>query len=211
MDAAPITQALTVTSNTTKPFQVLLEPSDGLAPLTATLTIRNRQNVNFTRITVDTTGDAAPDATLTSLTNGEAVLTIPYANPGTYEVVVKAYGPGEVLLYQATRRVLVVDPRDVANRVHITYMTMVNRLRANDATAALRAFTGSAQAKFSGIFSSLGAGIAQAATQLGTPKSLSIMGGLAEITLIRPTANGSAAFSVQFVQGEDGVWRIEEM
>ena len=95
LDGAPVARTISVGSSGAAPFQVTLDPQEGLAPLSATMTITNRGSVAFQRIEIDTNDDGTPEQTLSGLTDNQAVLALSFPNPGTYTVRVTAFGPSE--------------------------------------------------------------------------------------------------------------------
>ena len=83
LDGTPVSRTMTLGSSGTAPFQVTLDPQEGLAPLSATMTITNRGNVAFQRIEIDLNDDGTPEQTLMGLPNNQAVLSLSFPNPGT--------------------------------------------------------------------------------------------------------------------------------
>src|SRR5262249_31130556 len=127
-DGAPVTKTIAVGSTGASPFQVTIDPQEGLAPLSATMTITNRGNVAFQRIEVDMNDDGTPEQTLTSLTNNEAVVGLTFPSPGIYAVRVKVFDAGNSVIYSALRKILARDPREVGGIVAGAFAGMLDKL-----------------------------------------------------------------------------------
>ncbi|MEP7183006.1 MAG: Ig-like domain-containing protein [Betaproteobacteria bacterium] len=210
-DAAPITRTITMTSTGAKPFQVDVDPAQGLAPLTTTLRIVNRGNVPFKRITIDTNGDGSPETTLTELPGGQVTMTVPYAEPGVYSLVVKVYDPADVLIYTATRRVLAIAPGELARTIVGVYRTFVGRLAANNPAGAVNVFVGEARSRYADVLDNLAEPLATIAGKLGTLIDGVVTEEWAELTLLRDTPEGQRVFMMYLIRGGDGIWRLESI
>src|SRR5262249_43779295 len=148
-------RTLTLGSTGTAPFQVFVDPQEGLAPLSATMTIVNRGKVAFQRIEIDINDDGAPEQTLTSLTSDRMVLALTFPNPGTYRMRVTVYGPSNNVIYLTRRTIRAYSPAELGMTIIGVYASMVDRLAANNPTGALRLFTGDAQQKYADVFTAL--------------------------------------------------------
>ena len=113
LDGTPVSRTVTIGSSSTAPFQVTLDPQEGLAPLSATMTITNRGNVAFQRIEIDLNDDGTPEQTLMGLPNNQAVLSLYVPNPGTYTIRVTAFDASNNTIYMARRKIRAVDPREI--------------------------------------------------------------------------------------------------
>ena len=210
-DGNPITRTLTLGSTGTAPFQVTVDPQEGLAPLSATMTITNRGKVAFQRIEIDINDDGTPEQTLTSLVDNRVVLGLTFPNAGTYKMRVTVYGPSNNVIYVTRRTVRAYSPAELGLKVVAVYASMVDRLAANNPTGALRLFTGDSQQKYSDIFTALAGSLPDVAAQLGTFIDGVITEQTAEVTIVRDTADGKQSFMIYLIRGGDGLWRIESM
>lgn len=70
---------------------------------------------------------------------------------------------------------------------------------------------GSQHDKYLKIFTELQPNLANIVSQLGTLQSGAIGDDIAEYAVLRDTSNGKQVFLINFLRGEDGVWRIEAM
>ena len=154
-DAVPIARAIIVGSSAVAPFRVTVDPQEGLAPLSATMTITNRGNVAFQRIEIDMNDDGTPEQTLTGLTNNQAVVALTFPTPGTYTVRVTVFDSSNKVIYLARRKVRAYSPSELGLKVIDVYANMVNRLAVNNPTGALRSFAGDAQTRYSVVFTTL--------------------------------------------------------
>ena len=95
LDGAPVARTINVGSTGAAPFQVTLDPQEGLAPLSATMTITNRGNVAFQRIEIDINDDGTPEQTVPACEqSGGAGAEL--SQSGIYKIRVKAFDIGDV-------------------------------------------------------------------------------------------------------------------
>ena len=210
-DAAPVTRTITLTSAGTQPFRAWLSSAEGLAPFTPTLTIANRGNVPFQRVEIDTEDDGTVDASLTSLPDGTASVALHYPAPGVRTVRVRVVATGGAVVFQTALKVRAVAPAELASTVVGVYRTLTDRMLANDAAGALTLFTGEAQARQADVFGALGSSLAAVAAQLGTPVDGVVTDDWAELSLLRPSAEGDRVFMLYLIRGGDGLWRVDGM
>ena len=210
-DGTPVTRTIALASTGVAPFQVTLDPQEGLAPLTATMIITNRGKVAFQRIDVDLNDDGTPEQTLTSLTDDEAVLTLTFPTPGIRTVRVKVFDAANNLIYSTLRKVLARDPRDVGSITVAVFNGMIDKLRVGNISSALNAVTGGVQDKYRAIFTSLQPALGTIAGQIGTIQRITLTSDLAELAVVRNSNSGLQTFSVYLIRSEDGIWRIDGM
>ncbi len=211
LDAPPVQRVLAVNSAGSAPFSVDFSPQDGFAPLLGTLTIRNRGNVPFARIEIDAQDDGRVDATLTSLVDNEARIDYTITGAGVFPVKVTVYDATNRVIYQARRQLRVFDRAELAGKVVGTYFSMVERLAAGNAAGALRVFTGDAQSRYAEIFAALGSNLAAVAPELRHLVDGVVGDDLAELTLVRDTAQGPTLFMIYLLRGRDGLWRVDSL
>ena len=211
LDAPPVVRTLAITSTGKAAFDVRVDEAEGLAPFTTHLRIVNRGKVAFQRIEVDTQDDGTADLTLASLPNGEAAVELNYPKPGIYTIGVRVFDAAGAVIYTAKRKVRAMGRDELAYRVIDVYRTMVDRLAAGNANAAVAMFVGDAQARYAQAFADLAIPLPAVAAQLGTPIDGVVAEDWAELTLLRPTADGDQLFMVYLIRGGDGLWRVEGM
>ena len=61
------------------------------------------------------------------------------------------------------------------------------------------------------MFTFLGPALPSAVDKLGVVSNATVYGDWAEFELLRSSAAGIKAFSLQFIRGDDGIWRIDGM
>jgi hypothetical protein len=210
-DAPLITRTIALTSTSVAPFTVAVSPDTGLAPLSTRMTIVNRGAVPFQRIEIDTNDDGVAEQILTGLTNNEAVLDLSLTDPGLYTIRVTVFDALNNVIYLARRKIRVYSPAELGSTILGVYQTMVDRLAANNPSAALNCFTGDAAAIYSGVFNALGGSLPTVASQLGRLVDGVISQDTAELTIVRDTSGGPQAFMIYMLRGGDGIWRIESM
>jgi hypothetical protein len=191
---------------------VRLDPVDGLAPLTAELTINHRDTTKpFQRIEIDTDDDGRPEMTLTSLVANEARVDLTFTTPGIHTVRVTVFDPDGKVIYVARRRVRAIGPEELGTLILGVYESMVNRLAAEIPPGRCGTFTGDAQPRYQEIFTALGPDLRTIARQLGTFIDGVVTEQWAEITMVRDAPDGKQAFMIYLIRGGDGIWRMESM
>ncbi len=211
LDAPPIVRTIAISSVGVAPFDVRVDEAEGLAPFATQLRIVNRGNVGFQRIEIDTQDDGVPDLVLTDLAKDEAVVELNYPNPGVYTVAVRVFDADGAVIYSARRKVKALGRDELAYRVVDVYRTMLDRLGAGNASGALRMFVGDVQARYAQVFADLAVPLPEVAAQLGTPIDGVVAEDWAELTLLRPTADGDQLYMLYLIRGGDGLWRVEGM
>ena len=134
-----------------------------------------------------------------------------YTKPGLYQPWVAIKDSGGTQIWTDTKYVVVADPLDSISIVQYVYTNMLDQLKAGNAEAALAQFSGDSKTKYSDIFTALGPNLSNAAARMGEIDTTTVLGGAADITVIRDVSGVKKAFSVHLSKGEDGVWRIESM
>jgi hypothetical protein len=210
---AVLTQTFTVTrASTVASFEMSVSPTQGVAPMLSLVEVKNPGNTPFAieLLSCDNpTGNVALAENLSASLAG--ALECRYTKPGVYHPWAAIKNSSGAVIWSSTKFVVVSGPLDSFQVVRNVYLQMVDYLKAGNKTDALRNFFGHAQAKYSEIFTALGADLAVFATQLGTIGAVTIAGDTAEIVLVRDVNNTRQSFTIYLMRGEDGVWRIESM
>jgi Big-like domain-containing protein/VCBS repeat protein/glucodextranase-like protein/putative Ig domain-containing protein len=210
-DGMPITRTISINRSGIAPFRIALEPQQGPAPLTVSMTIENRGHVAFQRIEIDTNDDGTPDRTLTVLDGDETQIDWVYANPGVYTLGVKVFDAGNTVIYAAKRRVRVYDPRESAMLAVDLYNTMLDRLARGNIEGAVGAITNTVRDQYRTIFTDLGPDLPTVIPTLGTVRQVTVIGSLVDILVGRDKADGTYGYNVLVIQDGDGLWRIDGM
>lgn len=207
LDGAVVTQTATVTSSGPSPIEVTASPEQGIAPLAVSFLVGNHTANGIQRIDVDFDGNGTVDF---STTDPAAPISFTYANPGIYQAQVTVTDSlGNV--YHSTP---LVEVQNVAVRDTVlrgVYTGLLDNLKSGNVEAALTAVTGSVYPKYKAVFEALRPNLASVVSQLGTIQSGTIGAEMAEYAVARDTVGGPRVFLVYFIQGEDGVWRIDGM
>jgi hypothetical protein len=211
LDNAPATQTINATSTGAAPFTVSVDPQDGFAPLTTSLTIVDRATVPFQRIDIDTNNDGTPEASLTSLPGSGPAATVTYPVAGTYTMKITAYDANNSVIYSTLRMVRAFDPAERATLLTQVYNDMLDRLRAGNIAGALNAFSPSVQPTYQSIFSQLGSNLPAVIGQFGGVDSATFGLDFGELIVTMPMPDGTYAYPIDLVRGYDGLWRIEGM
>ena len=211
-DGQTATKTIAVSSNGVAPFAVSASPTTGLAPLAVTLVINNRANVAFQRIDIDLDDDGAVDymALPNQFDKGNLGLLATYS-AGSHTTRVTVFDADDVMIYTTTRVITVRTAQQQDALLKSVYNGMLDRLRTGRISDALKAVSGDMQDKYNAVFTSLGAALPAAVAELGTLESNWFAADHAEYVVIRDTSEGPRGFLVDFVRGEDGVWRIDGM
>lgn len=134
-----------------------------------------------------------------------------YNTVGVFTITVVIKDINDAVLNTTIRQVKIADPRERLWIVRGVYLNLLDRMQANDAVGAGALFASHTKDAHQAYFTALGSRLTLVPAQLGTIASISIIGDVAEIIIIRDTAQGKRAFPVQINFGEDSVWRVEVM
>ncbi len=132
-----------------------------------------------------------------------------YTAPGVYVITAAVFGSSSNLIFQQSKRTVIVSAAKHVARVRDVFTNMVYRLSDDNPTAALRLFSTTAQAQYSRIFTALGTALPAAAEGLGTIQTMTVGTTMGEITLKRIVGTEARTFLVTVLRGEDGIWRID--
>jgi len=207
-----VTKTLTVSSTGAAPFAVEALPTDGLAPLQVRFTVTNRVNRAFQRMEFDFDDNGVADyiALAEQFVDGRFLLAVTYPI-GTYTMRITAYDAGNVRIWSTTRIVSARSAQQLDGMLRGVYDGMLQSLVAGRIDLALNAISGDMQDKYAAVFTELGTALPTAASTLGTLQPNWFGVDRAEYFVIRDTPDGKVGFLIDFIRGEDGVWRIEGM
>jgi hypothetical protein len=88
---------------------------------------------------------------------------------------------------------------------------MLDKLRAGDINAAMYAINANGYDKYLAVFNALAPNLSAIVDQLGSLQTGIFSTRSAVYPLVRDTVTGQEGFSINFLRGEDGVWRIDSM
>ena len=208
-DGATASQTIAVNSSgIAAPFEVFVDPAEGVAPLAINMNLRGNGSAVAT-VELDADGDGTVDFTATGMPAGG--LTASYPMAGTMRPRITFKDSSGAVLFTTTKQVRVDDPYDKYNLVKGVYADMINRLKAGTPSTALNLFFGHARPAHESIFNKLGANLPSAADQLGVVDGMSVSSGASELVITRDVAGSKKTFMIYLMKGEDGIWRIESM
>jgi hypothetical protein len=211
-DGQSATQTVGLSSSGAAPFSVTVSPADGFAPLAVAFEVTNRANRGFQRIEFDLDGDGSSDYSADAAQFVDGVLSIATTFPaGTFVATIKIYDANNVVIYAATRAVTARTIQQHDALLTGVYARMLDFLQAGRIPAALNAVTGDMLDKYSTVFTALGSALPAAIAGLGSLQSQWFGTDRAEYAVIRDTPDGPQAFLIDFLRGEDGIWRIDAM
>ncbi len=209
-DGVSVSRSLTLIGSGAPPFRVSVSPDHGIAPLAATLGIDNNTGAPMASLQVDFDNDGNFEISLTDLAYSRFNIGPVNFAAGRHQgtvVIVDSAGTSHSLPFE-----LMVDELLGAEaRIRAVYSGMLDRLNNSDTAGALDAFSATSRGQYQTLFDALGANLPAAAAALGDIRQAVVGNGWAELILVRTTGGAETAFKVNFIQGEDGVWRIENM
>lgn len=212
MDGQTAAQTITLESTGPAAFVVNASPTEGLGSLAVTFSIANPAHTPFKQIVIDLDGDGYPNliATPADVDDGSYAFTATYPE-GTWTATITALDDANQPVFSTTRVIVVLIPQLFEGRLRAVYDGMLARLRAGNIPGALNAFTGSAYAKYSAIFTQLQATLPTLVDQIGAIEDISFGIDVAEFGLVRNTSDGPQRFMIYLIRAEDGIWRIDSM
>ena len=211
-DGQSTSQSITINSSGAGAFVVHASPTEGLDSLNVTFTVENPGNIPFKQINFDLDNDGFPNLIATAAQFFDGKLTVTATYPaGTWLAVIKVFDDQDRVIYSTSKSIVVFIPSMLQGNLRGIYDGMLARLRAGNIAGALTAFTGSAYDKYNAIFTQLQPSLATVVDQLGEISEINFGEDLAELSVVRNTANGPQRFMLYMIRAEDGIWRIDGM
>lgn len=209
-DGLSASRSLTLIGSGAPPFRVSVAPDHGVAPLAATLSIDNNTGEPIKQLGVDFNNDGQFEMEFSDLDYSRFYIGPLGFRAGHHQgtvLIIDSAGNGHTLPFE-----LMVDELIGAEaRIRAVYRRMVERLSNSDVTGALSAFSATSRSQYRSLFDALGTNLPAAVSELGEIRQAVIGTGWAELILVRTGAGSETAFKINFIQSEDGVWRIENM
>jgi len=203
---------LTISSTGAAPFAVEAAPTDVLAPLEVLFAVTNRGNRAFQRMEFDFESNGVADyiAYPAQFVDGKFLLAVTYP-AGTYTMKITAYDADNGRIWSTTRIVTARSTQQLDGMLRGVYDGMLQSLVAGRIDLALNAISGDMQDKYQAVFTEIGTALPAAISTLGTLEPNWFGVDRAEYFVIRETPDGKVGFLIDFIRGEDGVWRIDGM
>lgn len=209
LGAPDVTQNITVNSTGISPYELSVGPAEGLAPLTVYSHLVLRGTSTATRVEFDADSDGSAEANV-PLVGGSATAAFAYG-VGFYRLTAKVYDAANILLYTASKVIVVHTPEFVGRRVSSVYLGMVGRLLSGDKAGALSAISSDARSVYQPVLDALGSNLSTVGSQLGVMEVRSVSSEVAELVVVRQSADGPKAFPILLHRDVDGLWRIGGM
>lgn len=145
-----------------------------------------------------------------------------FINPDPFEVTQTFSVPGlytarlEVSLEDGTEfydevTIQVLDPAAFDARLLALWDGVFDSVAANNLEAGLQLMTSAGKKKYRRVFEALAADMETIIQDFSRPERMSASGGIGEYAVVRLRNGKRQVFLVYFVQGVDGVWRLDTM
>lgn len=201
------TQTLNITSSGTAPIQVIADMTSGMAPLTVNFKVQNSTANAIAKIEADFNGDAVIDLTTA---DPAAPLQFIYAAPGAYPAHFKMTDArGGVVETVVT--IGVQDKAQIDQMVKAHWSGMNSALVQGSKAQAKTYLTAQAQEKYGPVFDALSTKMPVIVASYSQFQMVSISPSVGEYAVNRTINGVNRIFFVYFMQGDDGVWRLESM
>ncbi len=208
-DGVAFTRTISITNINPPPLHVSTRPESGIAPSKTQFFVSMRNEEIIQRLFVDYQGDGSVDcpSLFEDICNP---IQYTYSNPGVYPARISVRTTlGHV--YGVTHTIGVKKLSDVDAMLRGVYATLIQRLKAGNIESALNLVSGGMREKYRAVFTALQPNLATVVDQLGTIQGGGIGEGFAEYVLTRQENGVTKGYLIQFLRGEDGVWRIDGM
>ncbi|MDH5648496.1 MAG: right-handed parallel beta-helix repeat-containing protein [Gammaproteobacteria bacterium] len=220
-----ITQSIDVTTYGFNRVKLTVTPDVGVAPAEVTFRIDRTDSLfDIGDIEVDVDGDGTNDLSIydfslvwESSSSGSMIAsasaTYTYSVPGNYNarVIVRDTSGYGGVYYVLTHPVVVQSAMGASAIFHNSYNQMLGKLKTGDPAGALSLLTGTMQNKFQAFFNDASIDFTALAGQLGEVVGGGVSQDVAQLVIKRNEAGQDHHFTVYFVRGSDGIWRIGEM
>jgi PKD repeat protein len=206
-DGFVMEQAVSVTGSGPLAADVSASPQSGLAPFKASFAFSLSPGSTVSSISADFDGNGSFDA---SSTNPATPLEFTYTQPGVFQAqffIRDAQGN----LTIRTVPVVVLSASAIDQQLRVVWGAFASALGARDKPQAMQYLSETAKAKYGIVYDKLVAELPQIVASLSTPTTVFVSDGIAEYAINRTIDGVNRIFFMYFVQGIDGVWRIESM
>lgn len=207
LDSVAARTSIQLVSAGTQPIQMSVSAPCGFAPHDVSFNVVDNADVGIAAVSVDFNDDGIAEYSGPYISDN---LTYRFDTVGIHHPQFTVTD-GAGMVHSMTGTVVVKDPSATNAMLSATYDGLMSRLQAGAILGAVNHFSATTSAKYEDIFRGLGSGLSQAVDRLGACQSYTLGEDWAEFLITRPGATGTEAFLIYFVQGADGVWRLEEM
>lgn len=205
-----LTRTVTVTSLGTSALVVTPLSTSGFAPFDAIFKIEFLGDTPLSEVDF-TMGDGHTGVVWGfQLDEFEYPISNTYQTPGVYTVNVTAYDDNGAQ-YQTQVTIVVQDPNQADAVFTGIWSDVTGALAGGNKSAAMNLLDYTAQHNYSQVFDTLMPNMKAIVGSFSPPMQSSISAGVAEYAVARIRNGQAYLYLVDFVQGEDGVWRLESM
>jgi hypothetical protein len=206
-DGQTATDTLTVTSSGSAPFKIEATPGGGVAPLTVAFQLGNGTGHVLQSIAIDYDGDGVNDFTTT---DPKAALAYTYNTPNAYQATVDAVDD-KGTHHIAKAQIVVKDAAQMDALFNSVWSSMQTALVGNDQGKALQFLDQQAKDKYGPVFQTLAQDMPAILGTFSPLQRVSISERIGEYAVNRTIDGINRIFFIYFIQGEDGVWRLNAM
>lgn len=207
LDGVTATDSVQITATGPATFQLFSSNNCGITPQEVYFNIADNAGIGIQSISVDADANGSAEYSGPPLSDG---YSFTFVAAGVYHPVVTvtdSNGGSSQLI----GTIVVSDPALINSLLTITYDGLTARLRTGAVTGAINHFSATTSDTYAAIFNDLGDDLPTVTDSLGSLSPSTLGDGWAEFLISRPGAGGTEGFLIYFIQGEDGVWRLESM
>jgi hypothetical protein len=211
--AAQVTETRIVNATALQDFVLSINPTEGVAPVTFTLTITREGTTPFDRIELTAEGTLIATLTTANFRGNTAIASI---GPATFAdeitLTAKAFAPNATTpFYTGTIKARVTDPQDKAVKVKAVLEQFRAKLLASDVTGAVQFFTEPLRNYYQTRLTLIAPDLPLLAAELANPVSISVQGDTATVLINRQVGPNTFAFTLSLIRDADAIWRIDGM
>lgn len=206
-DGVTLIRTVDVVSVGLSAFEVVATPASGIAPLTVTFTIADRGGNGIRKIEVDYEGDGIIDF---STTDSGVLIQHVYTTPSLYlPRIIITDGLGARYNTQSVISALTLSEVDAV--IQRLWQGVTNNLAAGNIDSATTSFSVKARERYRQVLLNIAPGLSAMFANFPTIHATKIGNGDAEYFVVLPEGGTSYGYFIYFMQGPDGVWRLQAM
>ncbi|KAF0192492.1 MAG: putative outer membrane adhesin-like protein [Gammaproteobacteria bacterium] len=206
-DGVTVAESIQVTSTAEAAIKAEVAPACGIAPLDVSFVVTDTAGGGIQTIAIDFDNNGSVDY---SSTDGAAPITHIYAAEGVYAasvVVTDAAGTQ----HTSTHAIVAGSVQNMDAMLRSIYNGMRERLRIGAIDGAVNALNDDVRQKYRRVFEDLAPSLSTVVDQLGTIVDGAIFPEFAQYTIVQDHDGVQRAYFLEFLRGDDGVWRISGM
>lgn len=193
-----------VTGGAASAYQLTADNSCGMAPLTVNFAVTGN---TIQQLDIDYDNNGSID--LTTSTPATATLQHNYTTAGVYPVTV--WVTANNLVYTLSLNIVVQDPQQQTDQLKILWGNMRTALINGNKANAMQTLSVQARNTYGGVFDALMPNMATVFGELSEIEPVSNNIDIASHGIIRVENGVNKMYFINFIKGNDGVWRIDSM